>query len=78
MAYKASNVDELIQIMHELKGDRTLTAFAADLGFSKQYVSNVFNAQKEPSDNFLEQLGVERRVTTSYVRTTSANRRRKP
>lgn len=77
MAYRASNVEELMRIMDEIKGARSFTALAADLGYSKQYVSNVYNGVKDPSDHFLAELGVERVVTTQYVRTTDAIRRKK-
>jgi len=67
MAYKANTIEELLEIMKRVQGDKTLTEFAADLEISKQYLSNVYNRHKEPSERLLGKLGFTRK--TAYVRT---------
>ena len=76
MAYKATTIEERIAIMKRVQGDKTLTQFAAELDLSKQYVSNVYNRHKEPSERLLEKLGFTRQTT--YVRSsTAANQEKK-
>lgn len=75
MAYKATNIEELIAIMKRVQGDKTLTQFAAELDLSKQYLSNVYNRHKEPSERLLGQLGFTRQTT--YVRSPTAASREK-
>jgi len=75
MAYKATNIEELIAIMKRVQGDKTLTQFAAELDLSKQYLSNVYNRHKEPSERLLDKLGFARQTT--YVRSPTAASREK-
>ena len=75
MAYKATTIEELLAIMKRLQGDKTLTEFAADLDLSKQYLSNVYNRRKEPSERLLEKVGFTRQTT--YVRSPTSNTRGK-
>ena len=75
MAYKATTIEELIAIMKRVQGDKTLTQFAAELDLSKQYVSNVYNRHKEPSERLLGKLGFTRQ--TAYVRSPTAASREK-
>jgi hypothetical protein len=63
MAYKATSIEELLQIMKRVQGEKTLTEFAAELDLSKQYLSNVYNRHKEPSERLLGKLGFERQTT---------------
>lgn len=72
MAYKATTIEELLAIMKRVQGEKTLTQFAADLDISKQYLSNVYNRHKEPSERLLEKLGFSRQTT--YVRSPAASR----
>ena len=57
------NVKELLQ---QIRGKRSVTQFASDLGFSKQYVSNVLCGNKEPSDLLLHRAGIQKKVTINY------------
>jgi len=75
MAYKATTIEELIAIMKRVQGEKTLTQFAAELDLSKQYVSNVYNRHKEPSERLLVKLGFTRQ--TAYVRSLTAASREK-
>ena len=54
------------QLLQQLRGERSVTQFAADLGFSKQYVSNVLRGNKEPSDLLLRRAGIRKKVTVNY------------
>lgn len=72
MAYKATTIEELLAIMKRVQGEKTLTQFAADLDISKQYLSNVYNRHKEPSERLLEKLGFSRQTT--YVRSPAVSR----
>ena len=72
MAYKATTIEELLAIMKRVQGEKTLTQFAADLDISKQYLSNVYNRHKEPSERLLEKIGFSRQTT--YVRSPAASR----
>jgi transcriptional regulator with XRE-family HTH domain len=67
MAYKATTVEDLLAIMRRAQGEKTLTQFAAELDLSKQYLSNVYNRRKEPSERLLDKLG--------FARSTSAFRK---
>jgi hypothetical protein len=76
MAYKATTIEELLAIMKRVQGEKTLTEFAAELDMSKQYISNVYNGHKEPSERLLKKLGFTRQ--TAYARSsTAANRGKK-
>lgn len=72
MAYKANTIEELLAIMKRVQGDKTLTEFATDLDVSKQYLSNVYNRHKEPSERILGKLGFTRQ--TAYVPSLPARR----
>ena len=73
MAYKATTIEDLLAIMRRVQGERTLTQFAAELDLSKQFLSNVYNRRKEPSERLLDKLGFERQTT--YVRSPTAARK---
>ena len=75
MAYKATTIEELLAIMKRVQGEKTLTKFAAELDISKQYLSNVYNRHKEPSERLLGKLGFTRQTT--YVRSPVASRQEK-
>jgi hypothetical protein len=75
MAYKATTIEELIAIMKRVQGKKTLTEFAAELDMSKQYISNVYNRHKDPSERLLEKLGFTRQTT--YVPAPTAAKREK-
>ena len=75
MAYKATTIEELIAIMKRVQGEKTLTKFAAELDLSKQYLSNVYNGHKEPSERLLHKLGFTRQTT--YVRSLTVDNQEK-
>jgi hypothetical protein len=75
MAYKATTIEDLLAIMKRVQGEKTLTEFAGELDLSKQYLSNVYNRRKEPSERLLDKLGFTRQTT--YVRSPTAARKEK-
>ena len=75
MAYKATTIEDLLAIMKRIQGEKTLTQFAGELDLSKQYLSNVYNRHKEPSQRLLDKLGFARQTT--YVRSPTAASREK-
>jgi len=75
MAYKATTIEDLLGIMKRVQGEKTLTQFAAELDLSKQYLCNVYNRRKEPSQRLLDKLGFARETT--YFRSPTAARKEK-
>jgi hypothetical protein len=52
--------------LQQIRGQRSVTHFAEDLGFSKQYDSNVLCGNKKPSDLLLRGAGIQKKVTINY------------
>ena len=75
MAYKATTIEELLAIMKQVQGERTLTEFATDMDVSKQYLCNVYSRRKEPSERILAKLGFTRQTT--YVRSPALSQKEK-
>ena len=75
MAYKATTVEELLQIMRRVQGEKTNTAFAKELGISKQYLTDIYNGRKEPGDSVSTALGFQR--STAYFRFFDRRQREK-
>jgi hypothetical protein len=67
MAYKALTVEELLELMKKIQGEKTNTEFAADLGISKQYLCDIYNGRKVPSETVSASLGFTQKVETRYV-----------
>jgi hypothetical protein len=74
MAYKALTVEELLDLMKKIQGEKTNTEFAADLGISKQYLSDMYNGRKIPSEAVSATLGFTQRVETRYIPSAAAAR----
>lgn len=72
MAYKALTVDELLDLMKKIQGEKTNTQFAADLGISKQYLCDIYNGRKIPSDTVSATLGFTQKMETRYVPSVTA------
>lgn len=72
MAYKALTVGELLGLMKKIQGEKTDTQFAADLGISKQYLCDIYNRRKVPSDTVSASLGYTQKVETRYVPSVTA------
>jgi hypothetical protein len=72
MAYKALTVEELLGLMKKIQGEKTSTQFAADLGISKQYLCDIYNGRKVPSETVSATLGFTAKVETRYVPSATA------
>jgi len=72
MAYKALSVEELLGLMKKIQGDMTNTEFAGELGISKQYLCDIYNGRKVPSDTVSAALGFQAKTQTVYVPSATA------
>jgi len=61
MAYKALTVEELLGLMKKIQGEKT-----------KQYLTDIYNGRKVPSDTVSEALGYTPRVFTRYFPSATA------
>ena len=71
MAYKALTVEELLNLMKKLQGEKTNTEFAAEIGISKQYLTDIYNHRKVPSETVSSALGYTPQVETRYFRSAT-------
>lgn len=72
MAYKALTVTELLGLMKKIQGERTNTEFAAEIGISKQYLTDIYNGRKVPSDTVSGALGFTSRTEIRYFPSVTA------
>lgn len=72
MAYKALTVEELLNLMKKIQGEKTNTQFASEIGISKQYLTDIYNGRKVPSDTVSAALGYTPRVFTRYIPSATA------
>jgi hypothetical protein len=72
MAYKALTVEELLGLMKKIQGEKTNTEFAADLGISKQYLCDIYNGRKIPSETVSATLGFTPKMEMFYVPSATA------
>ena len=78
MAYKALTVQELLELMKKIQGEKTNTQFATEIGISKQYLTDIYNGRKVPSDTVSAALGFTPRVITQYVPSATAAKEEMP
>ncbi len=78
MAYKALTVEELLGLMKKIQGEKTNTEFAAEIGISKQYLTDIYNGRKVPSDTVSEAVGYTPRVETRYLPSATAANQETP
>ena len=78
MAYKALTVEELLQLMKKIQGEKTNTEFAAEIGISKQYLTDIYNGRKVPSETVSAVLGYEPHVETRYLPSATAANQEAP
>ncbi len=78
MAYKALTVQELLDLMKRIQGEKTNTEFAAEIGISKQYLTDIYNGRKVPSDTVSSALGYTPRVETVYLPSVTAANQETP
>ena len=79
MAYKALTVEELLDLMKKIQGEKTNTEFAAEIGISKQYLTDIYNGRKVPSDTVSARAGLHTRVfETRYLPSATAANQETP
>jgi hypothetical protein len=78
MAYKALTVEELLGLMKKIQGEKTNTQFAAEIGISKQYLTDIYNGRKVPSDTVSAALGYTPRAEMRYLPSTTAANEESP
>jgi len=78
MAYKALTVEELLNLMKKIQGEKTNTEFAAEIGISKQYLTDIYNGRKVPSDTVSSALGYKPQVETRYLPSATAANQETP
>ena len=60
MPLKKMNLDEFLEFMKKQQGDQTAQQFAARLGISPQYLSDVYNGRRPPGESITSALKVEK------------------
>lgn len=62
MPLKKMNLDEFLEFMKKQQGDQTAQQFAARLGISPQYLSDVYNGRRPPGESITAALNAEKSV----------------
>jgi len=78
MAYKALTVEELLNLMKKIQGEKTNTEFAAEIGISKQYLTDIYRRRKVPSETVSAALGYTPQVETRYFPSATAANQETP
>lgn len=68
---KAFTLDDVVDMLKNRQGDRTLTALAAEIGVSKAYVSDIYKGRRNPGPTVLEFLGLVAVIPDTYYRKAS-------
>lgn len=58
--------EEVIEKLKEDQGDDSLRGYAARIGCTASYLSQVYNGVREPSEKLLDHLNLERETVTIY------------
>jgi len=66
--HTAVTKEDIIRLLQQKQGDRSLRSFAADMGCSASYLSDIYLGRREPGPKITAFLGFERRTTvqTTY------------
>jgi transcriptional regulator with XRE-family HTH domain len=59
---KRMTTEEFIEYLKKQQGDQTQEEFAAEIGVSPAYLSDVYNNRKDAGDKITSALNVERSV----------------
>lgn len=54
--------DEVIKLLVKKQGDRTQKEVAEEIGISPQYLHDVLNGGRKPSERILDYLGLKREI----------------
>jgi transcriptional regulator with XRE-family HTH domain len=50
--------EKLIALLKRRQGERTQKEFAAELGISEPFLSDIYNGKRDPGEKVLDQLGI--------------------
>lgn len=59
--------EDVLAKLRERQGEKSLRAFAAELGLSAPYLSDVYNGRRDPGPSILGLLGLRKEESVSYV-----------
>ena len=62
MPVKRMNLEQFLEFMKKQQGDQTAQQFAARLGISPQYLSDVYNGRRPPGESIAAALNAEKSV----------------
>jgi hypothetical protein len=67
--YSTMTEQEVIDLLRTAQGDRSLRAFAKEIGVTPAYVSDVYNGRRSPGPKILKyfNIGKTRRTVVEYV-----------
>jgi transcriptional regulator with XRE-family HTH domain len=54
--------EQVIELMRKKQGDRMAKDYAAELGISRPYLSDIYAGKREPGPTVLAKLGLEKIV----------------
>jgi transcriptional regulator with XRE-family HTH domain len=57
---KAFTKEQVIKALRKAQGDRTAKDFAASIGVSQAYLSDVYHGRREPGPSILSAIGLQR------------------
>src|ERR1700743_1364305 len=73
MPYHVTDIDGLLKLMDQLRGEQTQAEFADRIGVSPTYLSNVYNRQREPGEKILSSLGITRQTVYQVPETLTSS-----
>ncbi len=75
MAVKRMNLDQFLEFLKKQQGNQTAQRFAARIGVSPQYLSDVYNGRRPPGESITSALKVEKAVVYTVAPPPSKNGR---
>ena len=62
--------EDVVEQLKKDQGERSLRTYAANIGCSASYLSDVYNGNRDPGPKLLDHLNLERKevVTVTYVK----------
>ena len=65
------NLEQVIALLRKRQGKQSLREFAAELGVSAGYLSDIFCGNRAPGATILDLLGIEKQTTIEYAKKAS-------
>lgn len=63
-AVTSMSEDEVIELMKITQGDQSLTAFAAEIGVTPAYISDIYHRRRSPGPAILKYFGLNKQTQT--------------